>query len=126
MGFRIVTLEGRSALLALRGHPGPRVGPYGVNLEGIERVALPALRRAAREGWLVVVDEIGKMELLCPAFFSTIWEILEEGHRVLGTVLAASHPQADRIKALPGLELLFLHRGIWESARAEVLRWLRG
>ena len=125
VGFRIVTLEGGVAPLARRGAPGPRVGPSGVNLEGMEAVALPALRRAAREGWVVVVDEIGKMDLLCPAFFPTVWRLLEEGHPVLGTVLATPHPLADRVKSRPDVRLLRLRRSAWEEVLREVVGWLR-
>src|SRR5574340_1044429 len=64
VGFEIVTLDGQVAMRSHRAFPGPhRVGKYGVSLENLHRVALPALDAAPGID-LVVVDEIGKMECL--------------------------------------------------------------
>ena len=61
VGFTLETLDGRRGMLAhvsVRG--GPRVGRYGVTHDDLERLAIPALRAHAD---VVVVDELGKMEL---------------------------------------------------------------
>src|ERR671934_145721 len=56
--------------------PGPpRVGRYGVDLRTFERVALPALRAAGRDA-VVVVDELGKMELASAAFREAVTDLL--------------------------------------------------
>ena len=59
MEFELETLDGRRGRLAhvdLRG--GPRVGRYGVALDELERLAVPAL--AAADDTIVVVGELGK------------------------------------------------------------------
>jgi nucleoside-triphosphatase THEP1 len=59
MEVELETLDGRRGRLAhvdLRG--GPRVGRYGVALDELERLAVPAL--AAADDTIVVVDELGK------------------------------------------------------------------
>ena len=50
----------------------PRVGRYRVGVAAFESVALPALDRATGEG-VVVVDEVGIMELLSPGFVRSLW-----------------------------------------------------
>ncbi|MGB3904128.1 MAG: nucleoside-triphosphatase, partial [Anaerolineae bacterium] len=68
-GFKIVTLDGQEGILShvdIRGQP--RVSRYGVNLGDLEEVGVAALRRAIAEADLIVVDEIGKMELFSEAF----------------------------------------------------------
>jgi len=72
VGFEIVTLDGQVAMLSHVDFPGPyRVGKYGVNLENLHRVGLPALE--VRPGTdLVVVDEVGKMECLSPQFIEAM------------------------------------------------------
>jgi len=62
-GFLVEAASGAKEVLAHVDLPGPpRVGRYGVDLAAFERVALPALR-VPRTGGVVVVDELGKMEL---------------------------------------------------------------
>ncbi|MBI4013266.1 MAG: hypothetical protein HY359_13190 [Candidatus Rokubacteria bacterium] len=45
----------------------PRVGKYGVDVDALKRVGIPAIREAVAAGRLVVVDEIGKMGMASPA-----------------------------------------------------------
>jgi nucleoside-triphosphatase len=66
VGFTLETLDGRRGRLAHVGVRGDlRVGRYGVVHDGLERLAIPALRAPAD---VVVVDELGRMELGCAAF----------------------------------------------------------
>ena len=54
-------------------------GRYTVDLDAIERVALPALRSAWEAGRLVVVDEIGPMEIFSEPFCELVWAMVESG-----------------------------------------------
>ena len=104
--------------------PGPfRVGKYGVDVAALERVGVKALRKAIEEKGLVVVDEIGKMELFSTAFREAVAQVLERG-RVLGTIMLAPHPVADRIKALPQVQVLLLTRSNFQARLQEVRAWL--
>ncbi|MFH1482735.1 MAG: nucleoside-triphosphatase [Chloroflexota bacterium] len=124
-GFRLVTLEGETAVLAHVDFPGPfRVGKYGVDVAALERVGVKALRKALEEKRLVVVDEIGKMELFSTAFQEAVARALEMG-RVLGTIMLAPHPVADRIKALPQVRVLLLTRSNFQACLQEVRAWLQ-
>jgi len=50
LGFRLVTLDGQSAILAhVNIQSRYRVGKYGVDIESLDRVGIPALQRAAQE-----------------------------------------------------------------------------
>lgn len=86
VGFEIVTLDGRVALLSHVDFPGPqRVGKYGVDLENLHRVGLPAL--SAGPGIdLVVVDEVGKMECLSPRFVAAMERLWAQTVALLITV----------------------------------------
>ncbi|MBI4186944.1 MAG: NTPase [Chloroflexi bacterium] len=122
-GFRLFTLDGQSAILAHVDIESPyRVGKYGVDVDSLERVGVPALRRAAGDCDLVVIDEIGKMELFSASFRETVWQIITSGKRVLGTIMLQPHPWADAIKRLPGLELITVtrtnHREVLEKLSA--------
>lgn len=108
-GFRIVTLDGEVALLASTGYAGPiRVSKYGVDLAELERVGVAALQRALERGHVVVVDEVGRMQLYSRAFRQTVLGAIREGHPVLGTIMLGRNAYADRIKAERNVELLTL------------------
>jgi nucleoside-triphosphatase len=107
LGFAVESLDGRRATLAHVELPGPpRVGRYGVDLEAFERVALPALDR--ERGGVVLIDELGKMELASERFRSAVEELLERPVPIAATVQAARHPFTDRLKRHPDFELVRL------------------
>lgn len=78
VGFEVVDLtSGRRALLAGVGVPSSfRVGRYGVDLEGFESVALPALEYAEKRCDVVCIDEIGRMELFSKPFERRVEQLL--------------------------------------------------
>lgn len=121
-GFRIVTLDGDMALLASGGHPGPvRVSKYGVDLHELERVGVAALQRAIDRQHVLVVDEIGKMQLYSRPFRQLILEAVRNGHPILGTIMLGRNAYADRVKAHRNVELLVLR----EDNRNDLLTLLR-
>jgi nucleoside-triphosphatase len=108
-GFRLVTLDGAEGILASVNISSPYcVGKYGVDLGDLERVGVEALYRAMRqpEVSLLVVDELGRMELFSPAFREAVLAALDSPKLVLGTVMARSHPWVDAVKARPDVSLV--------------------
>ena len=97
IGFELETLDGARATLAHTSFRGPpRVGKYGVNLEAFERVALPALEHASRG--VVVIDELGKMELASRPFCAAVGKIFDSGASVVATIHVFRHPFTDALK----------------------------
>jgi nucleoside-triphosphatase len=97
VGFAIETLDGRRATLAHVDFPGPpRVGKYGVDLEAFERIALPALGDRGSE--LVLIDELGKMELASEGFRTAVSELFGGNASIVATVHVARHPFTDALK----------------------------
>jgi len=125
-GFEIVTLDGASAILASIDFHGPcRVSKYGVMADNLDNVGVAALRRATKECAIVVVDEIGKMELFSPAFREAVLEALDSGKKLLGTIMLAPHPWADRIKQDPRVEVVMVSRANHQQVAQELLAWLK-
>jgi nucleoside-triphosphatase len=125
-GFRLVTLDGKTALLShIDIHSPHRVSKYGVDLKALDDVGIPALKQAADLCDLVVIDEIGKMELLSDLFKSTVIAIIESGKNVLGTILLKPDPWADLIKQSPQVNLITLTRQNREETLALVREWLK-
>ena len=121
-GFRIVTLDGEMALLASAGGPGGlQVSKYGVDLQEFERVGVAALERAVERGYVMVADEVGRMQLFSRAFRQVMFQALRQGHPLLGTIMSGRNPYADRMKAQAGVEVLVLA----PNNREELLARLR-
>jgi len=126
LGFEIVTLDGSRAILAHVDIRGPqRVGKYGVDVASLDRVAVPVMRLAIRECAIMVVDEIGKMELLSPAFREVLLEALNSERRLLGTIMLQPHPFADQVKHDPRVEVLLVSKANRDQVFDKVTNWLR-
>lgn len=125
VGFRIVILSGSEAILAHVDTKGPhRVGKYGVNIAAIESVAVPALREAIRQQRLVIIDEIGKMELFSAAFREAVSEALNSSCRILATIMLRPNPFADSVKGHPEASLLLVTKENRRQVVQEILCWL--
>ncbi len=125
-GFKIVTLDGKSAVLSHIDVRSPhRVSKYGVDTDNIDRVAVPAVKEAIQNKDVVVIDEIGKMELFSQSFQDTVLEALNSEKKVLGTIMLASHPWADKIKQRPDVEIVKVTKINRSEVLDKVLDWLK-
>ncbi|MBM3301883.1 MAG: AAA family ATPase [Deltaproteobacteria bacterium] len=85
-GFKIVTLAGKEGILARDNITGSvRVGRYGVNLDDLERIAVPSMI-PSQSDQMVVIDEIGKMECYSSLFRHTLVRTLDSPHLVIGSI----------------------------------------
>ncbi len=101
VGFEIIDLAtGRKGWLAHVDQPtGPRLGRYRVNLADLEGVGVRAIEEAVNEADLVVIDEVGPMELFSPKFVEAVREALASPKPVLGTIhYRARGPLLDEIR----------------------------
>jgi nucleoside-triphosphatase len=112
-GFVVQAVSGARGILAHVDLPGPpRVGRYGVDLQAFERVALPALR-PPKTGGVVVVDELGKMELASATFCEAVADLLGRDVAVVATVHLAHHRFTDALKRRPDIQVV----GVTEQSR---------
>lgn len=106
-GFRIRTLDGRNGILAHISDSGPfRVGKYGVDVGALDGIALPSLEMALETDELVIIDEIGKMELFSRRFRSLLQRILKSEKGILGVIHQKVDPFTRRIRRLPAVEIV--------------------
>ena len=126
-GFRLVTLDGQSAILAhINIHSPYLVSKYGVDIDSLDRVGVSALHQAVQQCDLVVIDEIGKMELFSANFRDAVLQIINGGKRVLGTIMLSPHPWADAIKRQPQVNLVEVTRYNHHQVLEELREWLQG
>jgi nucleoside-triphosphatase len=100
IGFKITDLSsGAEGWLARTGDSfGPRIGKYSVDSEDLEEIGVGALKRAAEgSADLVLVDEIGPMEMTSRPFRDPLAKLLSHQGIVIATVKYGSHyPEVER------------------------------
>ncbi|MFO7899023.1 MAG: NTPase [Planctomycetota bacterium] len=108
LGFRVTDLRsGEEGVLAHVDRKGrPRVSKYGVDIAAFERIGVGALRDALGRDGLIVIDEVGKMELFSGAFQDAVAAALDSDQPVLGTVTRSRHPFLERLKARDNVEII--------------------
>jgi nucleoside-triphosphatase len=99
VGFEMITLDGQRGILAhVNAHSVHRVGKYGVDLTFLEDNGVGSLKGAIQDGLLVVIDEIGPMEIFSTEFQQAVLHALDSGSPVLATIVYRSNRFSDTIK----------------------------
>ncbi len=121
IGFDIVDMRGGSSILARVGFESPYiVGKYGINREGLERVGVRALERAITRSRLIIMDEIGRMELCSESFRNSVIRALDSPIPVLGTIQDRSNAFLDAVRARDDVEIVRLTEGNRDTMRSVV------
>jgi len=124
-GLAIETLDGETAVLAsTRFRVGPRVGRYRVDVEALDRVAIPAIAPRA-DIQLMVVDEIGKMEVLSPRFRDTVRDALDASTSILATVAQTGGGFIAEVRRRPDVTLLVMRSAERDAMPARLGERLR-
>jgi nucleoside-triphosphatase len=123
LGFRIETLDGRTARLAGIGLRSPhKVGRYGVDVGALDAVGVPAL--ALDERAISLIDEIGKMECLSRAFTDAVDRLLDSSARVIATVAQRGGGFIEEVKRHPRAGLWEVTRTNREAMPSRIVSWL--
>jgi nucleoside-triphosphatase THEP1 len=127
LGFKITSLDGHESILAHVDFKGPnRVSKYGVSVENLESIGLKAIKDAIQDADIIVIDEIGKMELFSEKVCQAILDALDSPKKVLGTIMMASNPFADMIKKRDDVKIIQVEKGRSGEIEEIVIRSLRG
>lgn len=121
-GFKIVTLDGEEAVFAHVDSKTPvRLGKYGLDLSALESIGVGTVRQAVRKRRLVVIDEIGPMEIRSAIFRDAVTEALDSEVPLLATIYARSLRFTDAIKSRSDVSVLEVHTKNREELVAKLL-----
>ena len=105
VGFLMRTLDGRSDYLAHQDIPSDfRIRRYGVSMDNIEYIAVPAITPVADH--IIILDEIGKMECFCEVFQQAAMNALDAPNIVVGTITLGGSNFIRKIKNREDVEIL--------------------
>lgn len=106
-GFKIRTLDGEEGILASKGLKSPyRVSKYGVNLQDLEKIAVESILKALSKKEVIIIDEIGKMELYSEKFKEAVAKALNSPKKLIATITQYSCDFTDDIKNRKDVELI--------------------
>lgn len=106
VGFRLVTLDGQKGLFAHIDAKSPiRHGRYGLNVACLEALGVAAIYEAMAAKKLIVIDEIGPMELHSPRFKQAVMDVLRSSQPLLCTIALKADSWLDAIKRSTDIEL---------------------
>ena len=124
-GFKLTALDGRETILShINFHTAHRLGKYGINTQNLDNIGVDAVKRAIKESDLIVIDEIGKMELFSLSFRSTLLQAISSNKKVLGTIMLKPDPFADEIKHRPNVKLIGITVANRDRVVADLLKLL--
>jgi len=99
VGFSLTTLDGKRSILAHLKIKSPyRVGRYGVDIDTFEAIGVESIRKAISINELIIIDEIGRMELFSRRFREVVLQALKTG-RVVATIKKGRGGFIDEIKS---------------------------
>ncbi len=88
IGFNILILDtGETYTLAsVYLKEGPRIGKYRVNVEALDKYGIEALKRALNRHDVIIIDEIGPMELTSKNFLPVLSEVFKSNKPTIATI----------------------------------------
>lgn len=99
VGFSLTTLDGKKSLLAHLKIKSPyRLGRYSVDIDTFETIGVESIRKAISTNELIIIDEIGRMELFSGKFREVVLQALKTG-RVVATIKKGRGRFIDEIKS---------------------------
>ena len=107
IGFDCVSLDGRRKRIADVNiqHSDIRMGRYGIDIEAFEDFLLQVMNNSFSSSKIIIIDEIGPIQLLSTKFRQEINNILTSSNYVIGTIFYNKHPEIDEIKKIPGIKI---------------------
>jgi len=125
IGFEISSPSGKKEILAHKDFKSfPKVSKYGVNLNNLEEIGVKSILEALKENKLIVIDEVGKMEMLSEKFKKAIITALDSKNKVLGTIKLTSDPFTDEIKRREDTTIFHLTRENRGEIKKEIKNFL--
>ncbi len=84
-----------------------KVGPYGINVDVLDRVGVKALEDAINTADIIIVDEVGKMEVVSKRFVSVVREILDmDKHMIITLHKKSRNPLLQEIRRRDDMRML--------------------
>jgi len=124
-GFLLKTLDGKEGVLAKKGMSSEiKLNKYGIDVNVLENLGVAALKDAIANKEIIVIDEVGSMEIFSDAFRKALLECLSSQKRVIASIRHNSQPFTDEVKRMDNTAMLYLSRENYVEVKSAVKEWL--
>lgn len=118
VGFNLKTLSGQEGTFSHVDFKSKyRVGKYGVSLDTMDKIGSKEIELALAQNKIIIIDEIGKMELFSTRFKDLVWKALDSKNPLVGTIIFVKHPFGDEVKKRKDVKIV----DVSKKSRAEVV-----
>ena len=124
-GFRLITLDGQSGVMAhVDINSRSKVGRYGVDVAAIDRIGVAAVRAAIDQKPIVIIDEIGKMEMFSPQFQAIVLKAVSSPKIVIAAAMIDNPPWVAALKSLPNVTVWEVTKENRNEMVKQALEWI--
>ena len=124
-GFKIITLDGKKGILAHVNIKSPyRVSKYKVNIKDLEEIGVNSILDALKKKQVIILDEVGKMEIYSEKFKKAVLTALDSKKRILGTIKLTIDSFTNKIKNRKDTKILYLTGENRQNIKKEILSCL--
>ncbi|MEO0116410.1 MAG: NTPase [candidate division WOR-3 bacterium] len=121
VGFKVVGLtEGEEVMAHINFFTPYQISKYKVDLKRFEKIALPELERGLRKRGVIVIDEIGKMELFSEKFRALVSELFKEKRAIIATIPIAQIPFLSELLRIPDVQVIEITLANREGLKKEL------
>ena len=131
VGFKIQALDGRKGILAHKEARGTyfvqyKKSDYRINLKDLEGIGVDSILKAIGSSTIIVIDEIGHMELFSDKFRDAVLKAFNSGKNVFATISKYGGPFEENLKMGGDTRVIEVTRENRDALADEVFRMLRG
>ncbi len=125
VGFSLTTFSGQKGILShVNISSRYSISRYKVNLKDLEDIGVKEIEEGLKTDKMIIVDEIGKMELFSEKFKQIILKCLEAPNDFLATIVQKGNFFTGQIKNRKGVQLFRLDASNRASLEKEILALL--
>ncbi len=127
VGFKIVTINGKEGILAQKGFLSRfKVGKYGVNIANLEGIGVKSIEESLvnSEIKVIIIDEIGKMELVSAKFQGAVKKALDSSKIVIGVITQAPSLFVKEVKRREDTRVVEVTLENRENLKGSLPSWL--
>jgi nucleoside-triphosphatase len=111
VGFTIQALDGRKGILAHKDARGTyfvqfKKSDYWINLQDLDEIAVDSILAAIESSNVIVVDEIGHMELFSDKFREAVLKAFDSGKSILATISKYGGPFEEKLKGREAVRVI--------------------
>lgn len=108
-GFKIVTLDKQEVILAHQDwKTGYRVSKYDIDIKNLDNVAVESILKTIKDNTkeIIIIDEVGKMEVLSLKFQEAVVKALDSPKKVIGVITRSDLPFVRELQHRGDIEMV--------------------